>query len=319
MSNGKNNKGGDNIMIKKIIISIIVMMFFSVSVYGANIIVSENINNTSPNEETVIEEEKENEGTEEKSEDIISNTEITNISEEDDLKEIVKQQETTSIQVVNKSNEARLKNIKVNVEGLAPKFDKDILEYYLNVDLSVNQIKITAETLDSKAIYSVSGNKNLKKGDNTVTIQVTAEDGTKETYYIYVTKVEDLESVNAELETLEIKGFDLSPSFKSDIYNYKLDINEYIKKINIKATPHNENASVEIEGNTDLNYGENTIKINVTAEDKKTVKTYTIETIVNADEVEIKEEDKTPAIILLIIFGIGILISGTIIIVKNKK
>ena len=306
-------------MIKKIIISIIVMMFFSVSVYGANIIVSENINNTSPNEETVIEEEKENEGTEEKSEDIISNTEITNISEEDDLKEIVKQQETTSIQVVNKSNEARLKNIKVNVEGLAPKFDKDILEYYLNVDLSVNQIKITAETLDSKAIYSVSGNKNLKKGDNTVTIQVTAEDGTKETYYIYVTKVEDLESVNAELETLEIKGFDLSPSFKSDIYNYKLDINEYIKKINIKATPHNENASVEIEGNTDLNYGENTIKINVTAEDKKTVKTYTIETIVNADEVEIKEEDKTPAIILLIIFGIGILISGTIIIVKNKK
>ena len=228
-------------------------------------------------------------------------------------------QQITNNNIVQKSSEARLKELKVDREGLTPEFDKNTTEYYLVVDLSVSKLKITASTVDNKAKWAVYGNKNLKEGENTVSIVVTAEDGTKKEYYIHVTKVDNIEIANAELEGLDIQGFSLYPSFKSNIYSYNLNINQEVSSLNIVATPQNEKAAVQIEGNENLHEGENIIKINVTAENEETVRTYKINTYISLDKVEVKEEDKTPAIILIIILSTCIIALGISIVVKNRK
>lgn len=323
-------------------IIILMIIIFSNCVYASNVIVSEETNQPSEEQTTINPDDSEVSTETENKEDEVSsdkeNTENNNnnnaenenkdttnvesnstIDKSEDKNESLTQQKPSNNVIIKKSSEARLKNLKVDVEGLSPDFDKDTTEYYLVVDLSVKAIKVTAQTLDNKAIYAVYGNKNLKEGENTITIEVTAEDGTKEKYYIYVTKVDDVELANAELETLKVEGFNLYPSFKSNIYSYNLNIDEDIKELNIKVTPQREKATVEIEGNSNLQEGENIIKINVTAEDETTVRTYKINTFINSDTVKIEAENKMPAVVLLIVFGIGILISGIIIIVKNRK
>lgn len=218
-----------------------------------------------------------------------------------------------------KSSEARLKNMKVDVEGLTPEFDKNTTEYYLVVDLSVNKINVKASTVDSKAKLAIYGNKNLKQGENTVTIIVTAEDGTKKEYYIHVTKVDDVELANAELDSLEIEDYNIYPSFKSNIYSYNLNINEEVNSLDIKAIPQNENATIQIEGNENLQEGENIIKINVTAENNETIRTYKINTYISLDKVEIQEESKLPALILIIVLGTAIIALGISIVLKNRR
>lgn len=228
-------------------------------------------------------------------------------------------QQTTNNNIVQKSSEARLKELKVDIEGLTPEFDKNTTEYYLVVDLSVNKLKVIASTVDNKAKWAVYGNKNLKEGENTVTINVTAEDGTKKEYCIHVTKVDNIEMANAELEKLEIEGFSLYPSFKSNIYSYNLNINKDISNLNITSVPQNEKAIVEIEGNENLHEGENIIKINVTAANKETVRAYKINTYISLDKVEVKEENKTPAIVLIVVLGACIIALGISIVAKNRR
>lgn len=230
-----------------------------------------------------------------------------------------KNEQLTTNNTIQKSSESRLKELKIDVEGLTPKFDKNTTEYYLIVDLSVKKINITAKTIDNSAKWVAYGNKNLKEGENTVTINVTAEDGTKRVYYIHVTKVDNIELANAELEKLEIEGVSLYPTFKSNIFSYNLNINQDISNLNILAIPSNENAVVEVEGNENLQEGENIIKINVTAANGETIRIYKINTYISSDRVEVQEEDKTFAIILMGILGSCIIGLGISIIVKNKK
>lgn len=317
-------------MLKKIInIIIITMIICSSYAYAVDPIVtnpsddqgkqesstSETQNNTS-NDKTNSEEKNTSTGTNEKE----TNT-------EDKVQEQKKEGNTKASSTVStlnnkttvKSNDANLKDLKVDITGMTPDFDEDVTDYYLVTDLSVSTIKVTATTSDNKAKVTILGNKNLKKGENTININVKAEDGTVKKYYIHVTKTDNVELANAELESLKIEGFNISPNFKSNIYSYNLNINENIEMLTIVAEPQAENATVEIEGNSNLKEGENLIKINVTAEDGNTIRTYKINTYISSEIVKIEEEDKRPALILIGILSICIIGLGIFIIIKNRK
>ena len=72
---------------------------------------------------------------------------------------------------------------------LSPAFSKDTTSYTVNVDGAVTALTISAKSEDGKGKVSVSGNKDLKEGANTVTVTCTAEDGkTKKTYTITVNR-----------------------------------------------------------------------------------------------------------------------------------
>lgn len=175
------------------------------------------------------------------------------------------------------SSNANLKELHLNVEGLTPAFQKTVTRYNLVVGNDISQISVNAVPEETNAKVSVTGNTNLQVGTNEVRIIVTAPDGkTTKTYTIEVTKTENPDLANANLETLAIENVTLEPEFNPDITMYNAIIGSEVETINILAIPQIEGASVQITGADNLQFGDNTITINVIAKDGVTNKEYII-------------------------------------------
>ena len=217
-----------------------------------------------------------------------------------------------------KSSNTYLRSITVDAEGLTPEFQKDILEYYLIIDISVEEIEVNAVPEDTKSTVIVRGNKDLIEGENTVDIIVRAENGTSRTYKIYVTRTKDFIYSNANLKSLTIKNFDLYPGFKSTIYNYNLLINEKIDKLEITAETEIEDATFEIAGNENLVEGDNLIKVIVTAQNGETKREYKINVFISTINVEPKKMNTKQAYVLIAFIGIAIIATG-VIMIKQKR
>lgn len=90
-----------------------------------------------------------------------------------------------------KSSNADLKSITLSNGNI--NFSKDILNYNVVVDNKTNSITITVKTDNEKAKVIGAGKHSLNVGDNKIEIIVTAEDGTKKTYTINVSRDKVLE------------------------------------------------------------------------------------------------------------------------------
>lgn len=97
---------------------------------------------------------------------------------------------TVSVKQENKSNNANLKWLTVP-KGctLVPKFSKDVTNYTCTVPGSVTSFPMDWEAEDSKATTKVSSGYQLKVGENTRTVTVTAQDGTKKVYTVKITRL----------------------------------------------------------------------------------------------------------------------------------
>lgn len=90
------------------------------------------------------------------------------------------------------SDDASLSSLTVSPGELSPAFSPETTEYSVTVPADVERLTVSAPANDSGASVSISGNEGLQMGENTVTCQVTAEDGTTtRTYTILVTKTEE--------------------------------------------------------------------------------------------------------------------------------
>lgn len=216
-----------------------------------------------------------------------------------------------------KSSDKALKTLEIANYSINPTFDPEITDYTVSIDKDdVEKLEIKAEPNDTKSKVEISGNENLKAGDNIIKITVTAEDATTRIYTINATKKE---KVALGLSSLKIDGYTLSPVFATDLLEYKvniLDVN--VNSLNISAVANDEEAKVEISGNTGIKQGENTIEIKVTSKDGTETITYKIIAIKNIAETTTKNDN------LILYGGIGIIAVLviaiiTIIIVSKKK
>lgn len=91
---------------------------------------------------------------------------------------------------VYKSSNNNLSDIVI--DGIELDFDKDVLEYNVTVDYSVNELDISAIVEDYRSWAKIEGNENFKTGNNVVTIKVYAEDGSTKVYTINVNKKEQV-------------------------------------------------------------------------------------------------------------------------------
>ena len=249
-----------------------------------------------------------------------TNKPINNESEKEQTKveENSTESETTDSDntIAEESENADLRNLILDVEGLAPEFDKNITEYYLIVDLSIEEINIEAYPEDINSIVMIDGNTDLQEGENTISITVRAEAGNTKTYTINVTKTDDVDMVNANLKNLSVKGFNFYPSFKNNIYNYNLTINEKVSQLEITVEPEIEEATYKIIGNENLVEGDNLIKIIVTAKDGTAKREYKLNVYISSKSVELQEVNKIPAVVILSILGVAII--GTAIAISKK-
>lgn len=171
-------------------------------------------------------------------------------------------------------NNAYLKTMRLDIEGVEPYFNKDINEYYITVGKEINSIEVNAEAEDNGDI-EISGNENIIDGLNTIKIQVSKEN-MQNTYYIYVTKTDKIETANAKLENLALEGIFLTPEFSNNYSYFICNIPNSIESIKVLAIPQNIKAKVEISGNENLLIGNNQITIKVTAENGKSFRRYYI-------------------------------------------
>lgn len=200
------------------------------------------------------------------------------------------EEEQTSENIAD--NNANLKIMRLNMEGVNPDFDKDVTEYYLIVDESVNNIDVTAIAENKDANVEISGNKGLKNGINKIKILVTSKDKTtKKEYIINVTKTDNVEAANTNLETLAVEYYTLSPEYNANVTNYNVEISNLTNDLNILAIPEDEDAKVDINGNKNLKTGNNKVIISVTAENGTTKKDYLIN-VYKRNEDEEKENEQ---------------------------
>lgn len=88
------------------------------------------------------------------------------------------------------SDNANLKELKINPGTLSKEFTKEDTGYSVTVDSGVNQLVISALPEDDKATVTITGNKDFKTGHNTVEISVSAQSGKIKTYLLDVYKAE---------------------------------------------------------------------------------------------------------------------------------
>ena len=216
-----------------------------------------------------------------------------------------------------KSSNKNLKSLVVTPSSISPKFSANTTEYAMTIGSDVDEVEIKAEAEDSKAEVLVEENKNLKIGENTITIKVTAEDETVRTYKIAVTK-EKKDQVG--LKELLIEGVKLNPDFDANTYLYTVDMeNKNLSELNITATANKEKATVEIIGNTNLSVGNNVITILVKESDTETA-TYQINVNIKETVVaESKDDNDLYKKIGMGVLGAVVLIAIVVTIVKMRK
>lgn len=135
-----------------------------------------------------------------------------------------------------------LSNISIDGIELNPVFNKDTMEYSVELEPETSKVTINGSVADSTASVTGLGEHDLEEGDNKIEIIVTAQNGSQRTYivnvkvkeynpinvkvdgkeYTVVRKKSSLEAPNGYTETtVKIKDEEV-PAFKSDITKYTL-------------------------------------------------------------------------------------------------
>lgn len=118
--------------------------------------------------------------------------------------------------------------------------------------------------LSGAAIYD-DDLKVITSSANSITVKAKTQEEIEASY-----------STNANLSSLKIDGYELSPDFNKDTLKYYLEVENDVEKITIRAGKEDSSASLSGTGEKELTEGVNKFSIVVTAE-KGNKKTYVIE------------------------------------------
>lgn len=223
-----------------------------------------------------------------------------------------------------KSNNANLTNLGIKPNDFSG-FRQNTTSYSVTVPENVESVEVYATKADAKSEITGTGKRTLKKGANALAVTVTAEDGTKKTYTINVTRQgeeekpeenttpdektdeempEETQNKNG-LSGLTIGDLKLTPSFDTEVYEYKIKYIGEDTKLQINAQPTDENYVVDITGNEDLKKGENLITILVSDKEGNNIATYqvTVEKSLVDEEAIAKEQAEKEKQQKMIIIG----------------
>ena len=132
-------------------------------------------------------------------------------------------------------------------------FMSDIDMYYASVASDVDMVTVSAMAMPGATVSGDVGAVSLDVGGNTITVTVTAEDGTTMmTYRVMVTVL----SSDATLESLTLSDITLSPPFDPATMEYTATV-AYVESTTVEATPTHSGAMVDGTGEMSLAVGEN--------------------------------------------------------------
>ncbi len=181
---------------------------------------------------------------------------------------ITKQTYTVNVYVTDKapgfSTDATLGSLRVNGATINP---GDVVE----VAPLTSAVTVAVTPNDVAATSVVSGARNLSTGMNTVSVVITAEDGVTTRSYTFKVLVLALSS-NVSLETFSVNG-------QAVRNGGRIFLEPGTTAVTAVATPVDPTSSVQVNGSTGLQAGENTLTATVTSQSGATA-TYTVKLIV---------------------------------------
>ena len=133
----------------------------------------------------------------------------------------------TVVKPREKSTNNNLKSLSVEGYSLSPEFNKDTLEYTVELEASVEKIMVNAEKADSYASLSGGGEITVSEGDNRIEIKVTSETGSEKTYVINAV-VKDSNPITTTIDNKELTVVKKASSLtKPDLFEEtKIQIND---------------------------------------------------------------------------------------------
>lgn len=170
------------------------------------------------------------------------------------------------------SDNVNLESLAVTGYQISPTFSKNVVEYNLTVDSTVNKLPIVYTPEDPNSTVYINGNNNFITGSNTVSLVVLSPDQKRgKTYRIHVTKLPSNNNLLNNLTATSIKDKiqivdTLKPNFDSATNEYTINVDKYVNNITFAATPQNSAATISGASTYSLNYGVNNIPITVTSE-----------------------------------------------------
>jgi uncharacterized repeat protein (TIGR02543 family) len=201
---------------------------------------------------------------------------------------------TYTVTVTRLSSDATLSALALSAGALSPTFASGTTTYTLSVGNAVTSTTVTPTRTQANATITVngisvnsgsaSGAIALSVGLNTITVIVTAQDGTTTgTYTVNVTRAASNVST---LSALALSSGTLSPTFVSGTTSYSSSVANAVTSITVTPTRTQANATITVNGTAvtsglasgaiSLNVGLNTITVVVTAQDGTTTSTYTV-------------------------------------------
>ena len=158
-------------------------------------------------------------------------------------------------------------------------FSRFVTQYNLEVVFDIEELNLEILPLNSEATIKIEGNQKLELGKNIIDIYVTSPDGSSTTCYtLTINRLPKGETVylpeqDSKLKTLTISGFTIN--FESEIFDYKIHLNEKQSSVVVNATPNHSGAIVDVSKYQNLQNGD-IITITVTSEDGSNVTKYRI-------------------------------------------
>jgi hypothetical protein len=165
---------------------------------------------------------------------------------------------------------------------LVPSSDSSVTGIFINgvlsapgdiitVEKDTTEVDVTVEATNEFATSVVTGADALVEGDNTITVTVSAQDGTS-TNYVFTVRVGGA-SADTTLDTLTLNGADV-------VDGQTVQLPSRTTSVNVVALTRDPAAIARVTGRTGLVVGSNDVVVTVTAADLKTVRVVTIKAIV---------------------------------------
>ena len=150
-----------------------------------------------------------------------------------------------------------LQNLTVSRGTLAPAFNANTLNYFVNVDSTVANVVVRPTLQDINASMTVSGQRAssgqahtiplLGPGSSTpITIIVTAPNGTQKTYSVAVQRAA-LGGDN-NLQRLTVSPGTFFPPFDANTTGYFVNVDSTVANVSVTATLHDAHASMMVNG-----------------------------------------------------------------------
>ncbi len=145
---------------------------------------------------------------------------------DNDMNEMTVSQSTKTIKIITQeeleasySKDNNLKSLSIEGYTLDPVFNKDTLNYSINVPEGTNSIKVNATPSDSKSHVSGDGTIEVTEGINTVNVVVRAENGSEKTYTILVNVIDE-NPINVTINNLNYTVIKLRSNYSCpELYN----------------------------------------------------------------------------------------------------